>query len=92
MSLGLSGDVWDCSINHFLAFWWTDLEELGITDYLSSLGWNNDSWDNDGPLPDTEDLYWDELTPEQQASASHLCYFRDLWDGIPIPEWEDTLM
>lgn len=48
------------------------------------LGWSANSWDNNGQLPDTEDMFWDELTPKQQAATTQLCYFRDLWDSVLI--------
>ena len=63
MSFGLSGEIWDCHINHYSGYYWADLEEGGIDQYYSVLGWNIDNWENDGPVPDTEDAYWDELSP-----------------------------
>ncbi|KAL7529039.1 hypothetical protein ACHAXR_005539, partial [Thalassiosira sp. AJA248-18] len=91
ISLGFDDDTWDCHINHYLGYWWADMEEVGLDHYLSVLGWNKNSWDDDGPAPETEDLYWDELEPEHQAVASQLCYHKDLWDGVSIPEWDIQL-
>ena len=54
----------------------TILKVSTINGQIEILGWDEDSWDNDGDAPDTEDMYWDELTPEQQAAAVQLCYFR----------------
>ena len=88
MSLGLSGEIWDCHINHYSGYYWADLEEGGFDQYYSVLGWNIDNWENDGPVPDTEEAYWDELTPDQQAAASAICYSKDLWNGNAITDWE----
>ena len=88
MSFGLSGEIWDCHINHYSGYYWADLEEGGIDQYYSVLGWNINNWENDGPVPDTEDAYWDELSPGQQAAASAVCYSKDLWNGNVITDWE----
>ncbi len=85
--LGMGYDIWDCHINHYLGYWWEDLEERGLDQYLKELGWDENSWNQDGPVPDTDDLYWDGLTPDQQEAAVQICYFRELWDNVPIPEW-----
>ena len=88
--LGLTAEeVYDCHINHYHGYWWADLVESGYDIYYALLGWNEDSWDNDGDAPNTEDMYWNELTIHQQVAAGQICYFRDLWDGISIPEWEE---
>lgn len=52
--------------------------------YATSLGWDENKWDNNGSDPETEDFYWDDLTLEQQAAASQICYFKDLWDGLVL--------
>jgi hypothetical protein len=85
--LGLGGDIWDCQVNHYLGCWWKDLEERGLDQYVKVLGWDEDRWNHDGPVPDTDDVYWDDLTQEQQEAAIQICYFRELWDNVPIPEW-----
>ena len=40
------------------------------------------------PEPETEDMYWDELSEEQRAAAEQVCFFSDLWDMNPIPTWD----
>ena len=87
-SFGLNDDIWDCHINHYYGYWWSDLEESGFDQYLIVLGWDENGWDDDGSAPESDDSYWDDLTPEEQSAASQICYFKDLWDGVPIPEWE----
>jgi len=78
----------DCHINHYTGFWWEDVEELNVSQYYEILGWNEYSWDND-VLPATDSLSWYQLTSVEQEAAKQLCYNRELWDGIPLPEWED---
>jgi len=34
-------------------------------------------------------MNWYELSPVEQEAAKQLCYNRELWDGIPLPEWGD---
>lgn len=87
-SLGISKDQWDCWINHYRGFWWDDLQIMGITTHLEVLGWTESMWDSNGAmLPESEDLYWVELTVEQQEAAKHICYIEELWDGIPLKKW-----
>jgi len=69
---------------------WSELEAASVTEYFEALGWNSSSWDKEidySPPSDNQD--WDELSLEEQNAAAELCYFQELWDGIPIPEWED---
>jgi len=88
ISLGFSHDIWDCHINHYHAYWWADLQRDGIDQYLHVLGWDKNSWEGDEPDPETEDLYWDGLTPDQQAAAVQVCYHKDLWDMLPLSQWK----
>lgn len=83
-SLGLGNAIWDCHINHYVGFTWSDLAAGGFVQYATSLGWDENKWDNNGSDPETEDFYWDDLTLEQQAAASQICYFKDLWDGLVL--------
>eukprot|EP00581_Thalassiosira_minuscula_P033287 CAMPEP_0183786878 /NCGR_PEP_ID=MMETSP0739-20130205/67254_1 /TAXON_ID=385413 /ORGANISM="Thalassiosira miniscula, Strain CCMP1093" /LENGTH=381 /DNA_ID=CAMNT_0026030943 /DNA_START=201 /DNA_END=1346 /DNA_ORIENTATION=- len=86
---GLNEEKWDCHINHYLAYWWEDMEELGFDQYLIALGWQQDNWDDeDLPPAETEDLYWEKLTPKQQAAARQLCWFEEVWDGASILDFE----
>lgn len=64
------------------------MEELNVSQYYEILGWNEYSWDND-VLPATDSMNWYELSPVEQEAAKQLCYNRELWDGIPLPEWEE---
>ena len=87
-ALGMNDETWDCHINHYFGYWWEDVEYFGYDEYFTVLGWDVKSWESEAPRPETENMYWDDLTPDQQAAAAQLCYFRDLWDMVPIPNWE----
>ena len=90
--LGITNaETWDCWINHYSAFWWQDLEELGVSQYYTVLGWNSNSWDNEVSTPSSDNKYFDDLTQQEQAAAEQVCYNRELWDGIPLPDWESSL-
>mmetsp|Transcript_11354 Transcript_11354/g.17998 ORF Transcript_11354/g.17998 Transcript_11354/m.17998 type:complete len:128 (-) Transcript_11354:176-559(-) len=84
--LGIDDEMWDCHINHYDGYWWEDIEYYGYAQYFNELGWSAEAWDN-GEHPETEDLYWDELTSKQQAAAAQLCWHRDLWNEESIPMW-----
>lgn len=86
--LSMTDEAWDCHVNHYFGYWWEDVEYYGYSEYFVALGWDAESWDGDATPPDTEDLYWEELTARQRAAATQLCYFKDLWDVISIPDWE----
>ncbi|KAL9181028.1 hypothetical protein ACHAXT_009833 [Thalassiosira profunda] len=88
LDLGISEDMWDCHINHYAGYYWSELEESNLDQYFSQLGWDESSWDGDRPEPETESKYWDDLTQEQQMAAAQVCYSSNLWDGTPLPEWE----
>ena len=87
-NLGINRDQWDCWINHYIGYWWSDLELLGITTHLQVLGWNEGMWEGNGNIPETENMYWDELSAAQQAAANEICYSEFTWDRIPLKQWE----
>ncbi len=66
----------------------------GYDKYLTVLGWDETKWENgwESPeeAPETEGLYWNDMTEEQQAAATELCYFEYLWDGYPITDWQEN--
>ena len=44
-------------------------------------------WDNESGAPSTETIEWANLTLDEQDAAMGLCYFYEIWDGIPLDEW-----
>lgn len=85
--LGIDSDQWDCHINHYIGYWWNDIENLGIDIYLFVLGWTEESWDHDGSKPESNDMYWNDLSAIQQEAARQLCYSEELWDVVPMVYW-----
>jgi hypothetical protein len=77
---------WDCYINHYRAWDWSEMDAAHQTSY-TTLGWTQDMWDEDVDEPDTEDSYWDDLTTAQQAVAQNICYSQQTWDDIVLPLW-----
>ena len=59
--------------------------------YFNMLGWNQESWDggDEDNVPETESMYWEELSQEEQEAARQICYSAELWNGIAILNWED---
>ena len=89
ISLGFGDEKWDCHVNHYFGWWWEEMEDIGLDQHLTTLGWDETTWDNDGPKPESEGLYWEGLSDEQQGAASQLCYFEELWNAEEtIPEWD----
>ena len=43
-------------------------------------------------VPETDDMYWDDLTSEQQQAAGQLCFSKELWDEVPLPDWKEKLL
>ena len=57
---------------------------------IETLGWTVDSWDySTSDPPATESKSWEELSNEERAAATLLCYFRETWDDVPITEYFD---
>ena len=46
-------------------------------------------WDNRETYPNSEAAYWDELTPQEKAAATALCYFKESWDGDDVSTFYD---
>jgi hypothetical protein len=46
-------------------------------------------WTNRDTYPDSEATYWDDLTPQERAAATALCYFKESWDGEELATFYD---
>ncbi|KAL3806353.1 hypothetical protein ACHAXA_007694 [Cyclostephanos tholiformis] len=86
-SLGMDATMWDCYVNHYNGYYWADLQVLGVSVYLETLGHSQSSWDDEIGYVVTEDMNWDELSLEQQDAAYRLCYFENSWDWISLNYW-----
>lgn len=70
-------DTWDCYVNHFFDYSWSELEEWGIVDSVEALGWTESMWDDGSGEPGTEDMDWFELSSSQKEAAEFICYFQE---------------
>ena len=86
-SLGMNANVWDCFVNHYNGYYWDELPG-GVRSHFNVLGYGRSSWDDGINVPETEDMYWDELSTSQQEAAYKLCYFKNSWNWISLAEWE----
>ena len=89
LELGFYTHTWDCFQNHYQAYYWSSFhEDLRVA--VETLGWTEEMWkNNSGQKPPSEDTVWADLTPEEKAAATRLCYFQELWDGDEITTWYD---
>ena len=87
MSLGMDADKWDCYMNHYNGYFWSDLQVLGVASFYETLGYSLLSWDYELEYVETEDMNWSELSSEQQDAAHKLCFFQNSWDWISLSEW-----
>jgi hypothetical protein len=75
------GEMWDCYINHYDYYDWSEMESYAQAAYRE-LGWDANIWD-DGPesaYPDSEEAYWATLSVVENEAAIALCYFQENWD------------
>eukprot|EP00585_Thalassiosira_rotula_P003193 CAMPEP_0196135776 /NCGR_PEP_ID=MMETSP0910-20130528/4304_1 /TAXON_ID=49265 /ORGANISM="Thalassiosira rotula, Strain GSO102" /LENGTH=396 /DNA_ID=CAMNT_0041395965 /DNA_START=46 /DNA_END=1236 /DNA_ORIENTATION=+ len=89
MELGFYTHTWDCFMNHYLSYYWSSFhEDLKVA--IETLGWTESMWSDDAEVyPASESKPWSDLTPEEKAAATRLCYFEEIWNGQPIVDWYD---
>lgn len=85
--IGLDGLTYDCYINHYSDYDFDDLNTLGLDDYFRTLGWTEESWYGEAPLPKSEYTTWAGLLEVQKVAARKLCYNEVSWDGKSLDEW-----
>jgi hypothetical protein len=93
-SIGFVDDwQWDCYINHFNNYDWLELEKDDVQGYFSDMGWTEDSWDGNAGYPESEDLYWDDMSPTEKEAGKQICYFKEIWDmELAISNWPPPTM
>lgn len=54
-----------------------------------TLGWNKASWGSTDTsrFPSSERMRWNKLSEQEQQAAEMLCYTKDLWERVPLPQW-----
>mmetsp|Transcript_36199 Transcript_36199/g.65188 ORF Transcript_36199/g.65188 Transcript_36199/m.65188 type:complete len:398 (+) Transcript_36199:75-1268(+) len=89
MDLGFYTHTWDCFMNHYQSYFWSSFQE-DLKVAIETLGWNEAMWSDESvTAPDSEMKKWEDLTPEEKAAATRLCYFEEIWNDKPITEWYD---
>jgi hypothetical protein len=84
------GEMWDCYINHYGYYDWTELELYDLEKAYEELGWDADIWN--GPetaYPPSNEAYWADLSVVEKEAASTLCYFQENWDFLDLEQWID---
>lgn len=89
LELGFYTHSWDCFMNHYQSYYWSSFhEDLRVA--IETLGWTEAMWSDETDMtPESENTLWGDLTPEEKAAATRLCYFREIWDDEPITDWYD---
>ena len=89
-ALGSTGqDQWNCFINHYQGFSWSELVTNGISGPYEALGWNVDNWhgSNSSAPPTSKYTAWVNLTNTERQAARDICYFQETWDDINLKDW-----
>mmetsp|Transcript_6733 Transcript_6733/g.10761 ORF Transcript_6733/g.10761 Transcript_6733/m.10761 type:complete len:393 (+) Transcript_6733:155-1333(+) len=91
MDLGFYTHTWDCFMNHYLSYYWSSFhDDLKVA--IVTLGWDEAMWsDESDTAPASEGKFWIDLTPDEKAAATRLCYFRETWDAEPITNWNTAV-
>lgn len=90
--LNMDAEVWDCYVNHYRGYAWTDIESEGLDSYYISLGFDETRWETDsGFVAQIDGRLWNELSTMEQTAAGELCYFEELWNGLEIGFWNQAL-
>ena len=78
--------IWDCYINHFQDFTWNRLVQIHRDKFWSVLGYNQTTWQETQHsfTPSALNKKWAQLTTEEQAAATELCYFQQTWDEVGL--------
>lgn len=87
--LGFTQDTWDCYIAHYKSYSWDDLKKANVQAYYQELGYSHKAWEAQ-QKPETDGMYWPDLTPTQQNAAYELGYFREVWDDVSLQFWPRT--
>ncbi|KAL7532622.1 hypothetical protein ACHAXR_009153 [Thalassiosira sp. AJA248-18] len=89
LELGFYIHTWDCFMNHYRSLFWSTLSDDLKVD-IETLGWTEAMWcDESDELPSSKSKPWIDLTPDEKAAATRLCYFQETWDDEPITKWYD---
>lgn len=83
-ALGLDDASWNCWINHYDSYGWSDLVKKGHDTHYVGLGWSEEAWDGAADPPASEGTSWKDLTEVELMHAIALCYAGENWDRIDM--------
>eukprot|EP00521_Asterionellopsis_glacialis_P009592 CAMPEP_0195284650 /NCGR_PEP_ID=MMETSP0707-20130614/2778_1 /TAXON_ID=33640 /ORGANISM="Asterionellopsis glacialis, Strain CCMP134" /LENGTH=1190 /DNA_ID=CAMNT_0040344029 /DNA_START=45 /DNA_END=3617 /DNA_ORIENTATION=- len=72
---------WECSWDHFHSRDWSELEDIGVQQYMTTLGWDKKSWESGADAPTSEFKRWNDLTTGEEGAARAICFQKEEWDG-----------
>ena len=78
---------YDCYINHYEGYAWSDIVQYELDPYLEVLGWTQDSWELNGTAPESEDKSWSELSDAEREAAGEICFFEVTWNELNLKEF-----
>lgn len=90
MDLGFYEEQYDCWINHYEGYSWSDLQLYGLAGYFETFGFTADNFlGAQGSVAAYQQADWNELSEAQKEAAYQLCWFEELWDEVPLTKWGD---
>jgi hypothetical protein len=84
-ALGYGKSAWDCYITHYRSYNWEMLNQSGVQEYYTTLGWTQQRWSN-GDVPNSENLLWMDLNLSERIAAESLCYFEPTWNKANLQD------
>ena len=84
VSLGFYEAQYDCHVNHYEDYFWSELQEEELAIHYETLGWTEQSWNGTASAPASDDKDWADLSASEKAAAEALCWNQDLWDGMSL--------
>ena len=87
---GFYHNQWNCFMNHYDDYDWSELVLEEVAQYFEAFGWNEATWKDRTEEPWAWTADWDELSEAQQGAAWEICYFQEIWDDMDISEWPES--
>lgn len=87
---GFYQNQWNCYMTHYDDYDWFELVMENVASHFETLGWTSDTWNTDQE-PWAWKADWDDLSDAEQDAAWEICYFKEIWDEVPMEKWNDNL-
>lgn len=88
LEMGFYEEQYDCYINHYHGYDWSELEEWGLAKFYEAFGFTEVLYSSGEPPVGYAQTHWDGLTEAQKTAAYEICWFKELWDEEPVAEWD----